>query len=599
MRAKLETINKNHMNILELSEQEIIRRNSLDELRRMGIEPYPAAEYVVNAYSDDIKANFTDIAEGEDPAVVGRQVSVAGRIMGRRIMGKAAFMELQDSKGRIQVYVSRDALCPDPEHTEMYNTVFKKLLDIGDFVGVKGYVFRTQTGEISVHCSELKVLSKSIRPLPIVKYKDGVAYDGFNDPELRYRQRYLDLVVNDGVKDVFLKRAKILQTMRAVFDEAGFTEVETPILQQIAGGASARPFITHHNALDVDLYLRIATELYLKRLIVGGFEGVYEIGRNFRNEGMDRSHNPEFTCMELYVSYKDYNWMMSFTENLLERICIAVNGTTEVKIGDNMVSFKAPYRRLPILEAIKEKTGYDLSTMSEDEMREVAKKCGVEVEDSMGKGKLIDEIFGETCEGSFIQPTFIIDYPVEMSPLTKMHRSKPGLTERFELMVNGKELANAYSELNDPIDQYNRFVDQMKLADKGDDEAMIIDQDFVRALEYGMPPTSGIGIGIDRLCILMTGQPTIQEVLLFPTMKPEKVTPKDKAEKYMAIGIPEEWVPVIQKAGYNTVESLKGVKPGKLFQELLDIKKKYRDYLSELQNPSQQDVAAWIEKLGE
>ena len=587
------------MNILELSEQEIIRRNSLDELRRMGIEPYPAAEYVVNAYSDDIKANFTDIAEGEDPAVVGRQVSVAGRIMGRRIMGKAAFMELQDSKGRIQVYVSRDALCPDPEHTEMYNTVFKKLLDIGDFVGVKGYVFRTQTGEISVHCSELKVLSKSIRPLPIVKYKDGVAYDGFNDPELRYRQRYLDLVVNDGVKDVFLKRAKILQTMRAVFDEAGFTEVETPILQQIAGGASARPFITHHNALDVDLYLRIATELYLKRLIVGGFEGVYEIGRNFRNEGMDRSHNPEFTCMELYVSYKDYNWMMSFTENLLERICIAVNGTTEVKIGDNMVSFKAPYRRLPILEAIKEKTGYDLSTMSEDEMREVAKKCGVEVEDSMGKGKLIDEIFGKTCEGSFIQPTFIIDYPVEMSPLTKMHRSKPGLTERFELMVNGKELANAYSELNDPIDQYNRFVDQMKLADKGDDEAMIIDQDFVRALEYGMPPTSGIGIGIDRLCILMTGQPTIQEVLLFPTMKPEKVTPKDKAEKYMAIGIPEEWVPVIQKAGYNTVESLKGVKPGKLFQELLDIKKKYRDYLSELQNPSQQDVAAWIEKLGE
>lgn len=587
------------MNILELSEQEIIRRNSLDELRRMGIEPYPAAEYVVNAYSDDIKANFTDIAEGEDPAVVGRQVSVAGRIMGRRIMGKAAFMELQDSKGRIQVYVSRDALCPDPEHTEMYNTVFKKLLDIGDFVGVKGYVFRTQTGEISVHCSEFKVLSKSIRPLPIVKYKDGVAYDGFNDPELRYRQRYLDLIVNDGVKDVFLKRAKILQTMRSVFDEAGFTEVETPILQQIAGGASARPFITHHNALDVDLYLRIATELYLKRLIVGGFEGVYEIGRNFRNEGMDRSHNPEFTCMELYVSYKDYNWMMSFTENLLEKICIAVNGTTEVKIGDNMVSFKAPYRRLPILEAIKEKTGYDLSTMSEDEMREVAKKCGVEVEDSMGKGKLIDEIFGETCEGSFIQPTFIIDYPVEMSPLTKMHRSKPGLTERFELMVNGKELANAYSELNDPIDQYNRFVDQMKLADKGDDEAMIIDQDFVRALEYGMPPTSGIGIGIDRLCILMTGQPTIQEVLLFPTMKPEKVTPKDKAEKYMAIGVPEEWVPVIQKAGYNTVESLKGVKPGKLFQELLDIKKKYRDYLSELQNPSQQDVAAWIEKLGE
>ena len=586
------------MNILELNEQEIVRRNSLEEMRNMGIEPYPAAEYVVTAYSDDIKTSFTDLAEGADPAVEGRKVSVAGRIMSRRIMGKAAFMELQDSRGRIQVYVSRDAICPDPEHTEQYNVVFKKLLDIGDFVGVKGYVFRTQTGEISVHCSEFTVLSKSIRPLPIVKYKDGVAYDGFNDPELRYRQRYLDLVVNEGVKDVFLKRAKILQTMRAVFDEAGFTEVETPILQQIAGGASARPFITHHNALDVDLYLRIATELYLKRLIVGGFEGVYEIGRNFRNEGMDRSHNPEFTCMELYVSYKDYNWMMSFTEKLLEKICIAVNGSTEVKVGENVVNFKAPYRRLPILDAIKEKTGYDLSSMSEDEMREVAKKCGVEVDDTMGKGKLIDEIFGETCEGSFIQPTFIIDYPVEMSPLTKMHRSKPGLTERFELMVNGKELANAYSELNDPIDQYNRFVEQMKLADKGDDEAMIIDQDFVRALEYGMPPTSGIGIGIDRLCILMTGQPTIQEVLLFPTMTPAKIAPKDKAEKYMALGIPEEWVAVVQKAGYNTVESLKGVKPGKLFQELLDIKKKYRDYLSDLQNPSQQDVAAWIEALG-
>ena len=586
------------MNFLELSEQEIVRRNSLDELRRIGIEPYPAAEYVVTGYSDDIKANFVDIAEGEDPAVVGRQVSIAGRIMSRRIMGKAAFMELLDSKGRVQVYVSRDALCPDPENTVMYNTVFKKLLDIGDFVGVKGYVFRTQTGEISVHCSELTVLSKSIRPLPIVKYKDGVAYDGFNDPELRYRQRYLDLIVNDGVKDVFLKRAKIVSTMRKVFDEAGFTEVETPILQQIAGGASARPFITHHNALDVDLYLRIATELYLKRLIVGGFEGVYEIGRNFRNEGMDRSHNPEFTCMELYVSYKDYYWMMSFTEQLIEKICIAVNGTTEVKIGDNIVNFKAPYRRLPILDAIKEKTGYDLSEMREDEMREVAKKCGVEVDDTMGKGKLIDEIFGETCEGSFIQPTFIIDYPVEMSPLTKMHRSKPGLTERFELMVNGKELANAYSELNDPIDQYNRFVEQMKLADKGDDEAMIIDQDFVRALEYGMPPTSGIGIGIDRLCILMTGQPTIQEVLLFPTMKPEKVGPKDKEDKYVALGIPAEWVPVVQKAGYNTVESLRGVKPGKLFQELLDIKKKYRDYLADLQNPTQQDVAEWIEILG-
>ena len=591
---------------LDLSEQELIRRGSLEELRKLGIEPYPAAEYVVTGYSDEIRENFVDLpkmknAEGEEvptPANAdnSRCVSVAGRIMSRRIMGKAAFMELQDSKGRIQVYVSRDALCPNPDDTVMYNTVFKKLLDIGDFVGVKGYVFRTQTGEISVHCQELTVLSKSIRPLPIVKYKDGVAYDGFNDPELRYRQRYLDLVVNDGVKDVFQKRAIVIRTMRQVFDEAGYTEVETPILQQIAGGASARPFITHHNALDIDLYLRIATELYLKRLIVGGFEGVYEIGRNFRNEGMDRSHNPEFTCMELYVSYKDYNWMMTFTENLLERICLAVNGTTEVKIGENIVSFKAPYRRLPILEAIQEKTGYDLSVMTEEEIRAVAQKLGIEDIETMGKGKLIDEIFGETCEGSFIQPTFITDYPVEMSPLTKMHRSKPGLTERFELMVNGKELANAYSELNDPIDQYNRFVDQMKLAAKGDDEAMVIDHDFVRALEYGMPPTSGIGIGIDRLCILMTGQPTIQEVLLFPTMKPEKVERKDPVEKFLALGVPsEDWVAVLWKAGYLTTESLANEKPGKVLQQMIDIKKKYKALIGELQNPSQADVQSWIE----
>ena len=511
-----------------LSEQEQIRRNSLQALRDLGINPYPADEYVVTGYSTDIKSTFAD----EDTTAEwysGKEVSIAGRLMSKRIMGKASFIEIQDSKGRIQVYVSRDDIqAPVLEgeqaqtvEQQMYNVVFKKLLDIGDFIGIKGFVFRTQMGEISVHAQSLTVLAKSLRPLPIVKYKDGVAYDGFNDPEQRYRQRYVDLVVNEGVKDTFLKRATIIRTMRQVFDEAGYTEVETPILQQIAGGASARPFITHHNTLDVDMYLRIATELYLKRLIVGGFEGVYEIGRNFRNEGMDRSHNPEFTCMELYVQYKDYNWMMSFTEQLLERIAIAVNGTTKVQIGDHEVDFKAPYRRLPILEAIQEKTGYDLSTMSEDEIREVAKKIGVEDTDKMGKGKLIDEIFGETCEGSFIQPTFITDYPVEMSPLTKMHRSKPGLTERFELMVNGKELANAYSELNDPIDQYNRFVDQMKLADKGDEEAMVIDHDFVRALEYGMPPTSGIGIGIDRLAILMTGQPTIQEVLLFPTMKPE------------------------------------------------------------------------------
>ena len=533
---------------MELSEQEIVRRQSLQAMRDLGIDPYPAAEYEVTGFSTDIKAHFVDNdandangangandANGERIWHTGDPVRIAGRLMSKRIMGKASFIELQDSKGRIQVYVSRDdiqapteangegleANAPLTVEQQMYNVVFKKLLDIGDFIGIEGFVFRTQMGEISVHAKKLTVLAKSLRPLPIVKYKDGVAYDGFNDPEQRYRQRYVDLVVNDGVKDTFLKRATILRTMRQVFDEAGYTEVETPILQQIAGGASARPFITHHNTLDVDMYLRIATELYLKRLIVGGFEGVYEIGRNFRNEGMDRSHNPEFTCMELYVQYKDYNWMMSFTEKLLERIAIAVNGTTKVQIGDHEVDFKAPYRRLPILDAIKEKTGLDLASMSEDEIRVEAKKLGVEDTEHMGKGKLIDEIFGETCEGTFIQPTFITDYPVEMSPLTKMHRSKPGLTERFELMVNGKELANAYSELNDPIDQYNRFVEQMKLADKGDDEAMVIDHDFMRALEYGMPPTSGIGIGIDRLAILMTGQPTIQEVLLFPTMRPE------------------------------------------------------------------------------
>jgi lysyl-tRNA synthetase class 2 len=573
------------MNILELSEQEVIRRNSLDELRRMGIEPYPAEEYVVTGHSTEIKEHFSD--DEAEP----RQVRIAGRIMSRRIMGKAAFMELQDSEGRIQVYVSRDALCPDPEHTELYNVVFKKLLDIGDFVGVEGYVFRTQTGEVSVHAAALKVLSKSIRPLPIVKYKDGVAYDAFEDPELRYRQRYLDLIVNDGVKEIFLKRAKIYRTLRAVLDEAGYTEVETPILQQIPGGASARPFITHHNSLNTDLYLRIATELYLKRLIVGGFEGVYEIGRNFRNEGMDRTHNPEFTCMELYVQYKDYNWMMSFTEQLLEKICVAVNGSAETKVGDNVISFKAPFRRLPILDAIREKTGYDLNGMTEDEMREVAKKVGVEVDETMGKGKLIDEIFGETCEGTFIQPTFITDYPVEMSPLTKMHRSKPGLTERFELMVNGKELANAYSELNDPIDQYERFQDQLRLSEKGDDEAMFIDQDFVRALEYGMPPTSGIGIGIDRLVMLMTGQTTIQEVLLFPTMKPEKVARRDKAERFVAVGVPAEWVPVVQKAGYLTVVALGAAVPGKLFQEVCGVNKKYK---LELKNPAQTDVEQWV-----
>lgn len=490
----------------QLSEQEQVRREHLQQLREMGINPYPAEEYNVSDYSTDLKDHFED----------QKAVVIAGRIMLRRIMGKASFIELQDSRGRIQCYIARDDI-----GEEMYNTVFKKLLDIGDFVGIQGFVFRTQMGEITVHTKSLTVLCKTVRPLPIVKYKDGVAYDGFNDPEQRYRQRYVDLVVNEGVKDTFLKRAQIIRTMRSVFDQAGYTEVETPILQPIAGGAAARPFITHHNTLDTDLYLRIATELYLKRLIVGGFEGVYEIGRNFRNEGMDRSHNPEFTCMELYVAYKDYNWMMTFTEQLLEKICVAVNGTTQVKIGDNLVDFKAPYVRIPICEAIANATGKDVRTMSEDDLRAYTKSLGVEQTDTMGKGKLIDEIFGETCEGHFIQPTFITDYPVEMSPLTKAHRSEKGLTERFELMVNGKELANAYSELNDPLDQRERFVAQMLLAKKGDDEAMTIDADFLWALEYGMPPTSGIGIGIDRLTMLLTGQTTIQEVLLFPTMKPE------------------------------------------------------------------------------
>ena len=574
------------MNILELSEQEIVRRNSLSRLRELGIEPYPADEFVVDAWSDEAKANFSDT--DSEP----RQVRMAGRVMSRRIMGKASFMELQDSKGRIQVYVNRDEICPD-EDKSLYNEVFKKLLDIGDFVGITGFVFRTQTGEISVHARTLTVLSKSLKPLPIVKVKDGVTYDAFDDPELRYRQRYVDLIVNDGVKDTFLKRATIVKTMRKVLDEAGYTEVETPTLQAIAGGASARPFITHFNALNIPMYMRIATELYLKRLIVGGFEGVYEIGKNFRNEGMDRNHNPEFTCMELYVQYKDYNWMMSFTEQLLEKICVAVNGCPEAVVDGKTICFKAPYRRLPILDAIKEKTGYDLYDKSEDEIREVCRALNMEIDDTMGKGKLIDEIFGEFCEGTFVQPTFITDYPVEMSPLTKKHRSKPGLTERFELMVNGKELANAYSELNDPIDQEERFVEQMRLADKGDDEAMIIDHDFLRALQYGMPPTSGIGIGIDRLVMLMTGHSYIQDVLLFPQMRPEKVAKRDKTEAFTALGIAEEWVAPIQKAGFLTVEALgKLDRPGKLFQDLLDINKKYK---LGLKVPVVDEVKAWVE----
>jgi len=549
----------------------------------MGIDPYPAALYPTNDFSIDIKNNFTDDKTGE-------QVCVAGRIMSRRIMGKASFVELQDSKGRIQIYISRDDIATEA-YPEMYNVVFKKLLDIGDFIGIKGFVFRTQMGEISIHAQELTVLSKSLKPLPIVKYKDGVAYDAFEDPEQRYRQRYVDLVVNDGVKDIFLKRTKVYSSMREYFNSQDYIEVETPILQSIPGGASARPFITHHNALDIPLYLRVADELYLKRLIVGGFEGVYEFSKNFRNEGMDRTHNPEFTAMEIYVAYKDYNWMMEFTEKMIEKICIDVNGTTELQVGDKTISFKTPYKRITMIDSIKEFTGIDILGMDESELRVVCQQLHIETDETMGKGKLIDEIFGEKCEGNYIQPTFIIDYPYEMSPLCKRHRENPELTERFELMVNGKELANAYSELNDPIDQLARFQEQLKLSEKGDDEAMFIDMDFVRSLEYGMPPTSGMGIGMDRLVMLMTGQPTIQEVLFFPQMKPEKTVKNDGKEKFAALGIPEEWIPVIQKAGMLAVESLKGLNPNKFHQDICGLNKKLK---LELKNPTREDVALWI-----
>ena len=574
------------MNVLELSEQEIGRRQSLQELREMGINPYPAAAFPTNAFSADIKREFKE----NEP----REVVIAGRMMSRRIMGKASFAEIQDSKGRIQVYITRDDICPGDDK-DLYNKVFKKLLDIGDIIGIKGFVFKTQTGEVSVHAQQLTLLSKSIKPLPVVKYKDGVAYDKFDDPEQRARQRYVDLIVNDGVKETFLKRATVLRTMRNFFDKKGYTEVETPILQSIAGGASARPFITHFNALNTDMYMRIATELYLKRLIVGGFEGVYEIGKNFRNEGMDRFHNPEFTCVELYVPYKDYNWMMELTEKLLETICIAVNGTDEVMVGDKAVSFKAPFRRLPILDAIKEKTGFDLDGKTEDEIRHIAvDELKMEtIDESFGKGKLIDEIFGEFCEGTFIQPTFIIDYPVEMSPLTKMHRSKPGLTERFELMVNGKELANAYSELNDPIDQEQRFVDQMNLAAKGDDEAMIIDHDFLRSLQYGMPPTSGIGIGIDRLVMLMTGKENIQEIMLFPQLKPEAKMPQSSIKEWAELGVAEDEVYVLRKAGFNLTSDIKEEKAQGLQQKLGEIHKKYK---LEFEKPGMEEIQSWIDK---
>ena len=558
----------------------------MEEIKNMGIDPYPAEEYPTNAFSVNLRENFQDDAPRQ-------MVCIAGRIMSKRIMGKASFAEIQDSKGRIQVYITRDDICPE-DNKDLYNILFKKLMDLGDFIGVKGFVFRTQTGEITVHAQEIKLLSKSLKPLPVVKEANGQVYDSFADPELRYRQRYVDLIVNKDVKETFVKRARIISTLRHILDEAGYTEVDTPILQSIPGGATARPFMTHFNALNQDMYMRIATELYLKRLIVGGFEGVYEIGKNFRNEGMDKTHNPEFTCMELYVQYKDYNWMMDFTEKMLERICIEVNGTDSVEIDGQTISFKAPFKRIPILDAIKEKTGFDLNGMSEDQIREVAAKCGIETDETMGKGKLIDEIFGETCEGSFIQPTFITDYPVEMSPLTKMHRSKPGLTERFELMVNGKELANAYSELNDPIDQEERFIEQMKLSDKGDDEAMIIDQDFLRALQYGMPPTSGIGIGIDRLVMLLTGKFAIGEVMLFPQMKPEKKAPKDSDEKFIQLGISPDIIPILRKCSYNMVSTLQDANPQKIQMQIGEVIKKYK---LDITKPSVADITAWIEKL--
>lgn len=571
------------LHLLELSDQEIARRNSLDEIRQMGINPYPAAEYVVTAHAQEIQDQYQDEAPRWE-------VSIAGRVMSRRIMGKASFMELQDASGRIQVYITRDDLCPG-EDKDLYNKLFKKLLDIGDIVGVKGFVFRTQTGEISVHAEELTLLSKALRPLPIVKAKDDQVFDGFTDPELRYRRRYVDLIVNEEVKGIFTKRTKIFQSMRNFFNSRGYLEVDTPVLQSIPGGAAARPFVTHHNALDIPLYLRIANELYLKRLIVGGFEGVYEFSRNFRNEGMDRTHNPEFTCMEIYVAYKDYRWMMQMTEQMIEHICQEVLGSTTIQVGEHTIEFKPPYRRLTMIDAIQEYGGVNIDGMDEAELRKVCQAKGVEIDDTMGVGKLIDELFGAVAEPHLVQPTFIIDYPKAMSPLTKEHRDRSDLTERFELFVNGKELANAYSELNDPIDQRHRFEDQLRLSERGDDEAMYIDHDFLRALEFGMPPTSGMGIGMDRLVMLLTGQESIQEVLLFPQMRPEIQPKRDKEEAYVAVGIDKTWVPLLQKAGYLTVADLAGKAPGKVMQQMMDINKKYK---LGLQIPALEEISKWV-----
>ncbi|HNV80273.1 MAG TPA: lysine--tRNA ligase [Tenuifilaceae bacterium] len=571
--------------MFDLSEQEQLRRESLAELRRLGINPYPAAKYPVTHSTADLHNDFDNLQNKKS------DVCIAGRIMTRRIMGNASFFEIQDEKGRMQVYVRRDDLCPGDDKT-LYNTVFKKLLDIGDIVGIKGYLFKTQMGEESVFAQELTLLAKSLRPLPIVKEKDGQVFDAFSDPEQRYRQRYVDLVVNPHVRDVFIKRTKIINTLRDFFNSKGYLEVETPILQPIPGGAAARPFVTHHNALDMPLYLRIANELYLKRLIVAGFDGVYEFSRDFRNEGMDRTHNPEFTVMEIYVAYKDYFWMMEFTEEMIERVALALHGTTKVALGDKEIDFKRPYRRITMTDAIREYAGVDISGKSEEELRTICTKLGIETDATMGKGKLIDAIFGEKCEPHFVQPTFITDYPIEMSPLSKRHRTNPELTERFELMVNGKELCNAFSELNDPIDQLERFRDQMKLGEKGDDEAMIIDHDYVRAMEYGMPTCSGLGVGIDRLTMFMTNQPSIQDVLLFPQMKPEPKTRKDSVEVFVRAGIPAQWVPVLEKMGHTTVESLKNLKAGKLFNDLCGYNKKNK---LGLPNPTMEEVAKWVE----
>jgi len=569
-----------------LSEQEQLRRDSMKELMQLGINPYPAEIFDVNVTAADILENY------ERDKTNYKNISIAGRVMSRRIMGNASFAELQDATGRIQIYFRRDDLCPGEDKT-LYNTVFKKLVDIGDIIGITGYVFTTQVGEISIHVTSFKMLSKSLRPLPVVKIDaEGTAHDVVTDPEFRYRQRYADLIINQDVREVFRKRTKIIQSLRNTFNEQGYLEVETPILQAIPGGAAARPFITHHNALDMPLYLRIANELYLKRLIVGGYDGVYEFAKDFRNEGMDRTHNPEFTVMEIYVAYKDYNWMMDFTEEMIEKVAMDLHGTTKVQVGENIIDFQRPFKRISMYDSIKEFTGIDISEMNEDQLRDTCRSLGIEVSDTMGKGKLVDEIFGEKCEGNYIQPTFIIDYPVEMSPLCKKHRTKEGLVERFELMVNGKELANAYSELNDPIDQRARFEEQVKLMERGDDEAMFIDYDFLRALEYGMPPTAGMGIGIDRLTMIMTNQTSIQDVLFFPQMRPEKVQKVASVNDFVDAGVPAEWVPVLNKMNINTIEELKSANPNKVFNDMGGMRKKLK---LEIAVPSKEDVMKWFE----